>query len=90
MPAAQTTRTTRRARTGMPGRRAINLAAAPIFLEAAKGLEINISQVCDSYLRDLVRRGLERKWRENHADFIAAYNATVEAEGLPLDEWRSF
>ncbi len=31
-----------------------------------------------------------RKWREEHAGFIAAYNATLEAEGLPLDEWRSF
>jgi plasmid stability protein len=30
------------------------------------------------------------KWREEHAGFIAAYNATLEAEGLPLDEWRSF
>ncbi len=29
-------------------------------------------------------------WREEHAGFIAAYNATLEAEGLPLDDWRSF
>ncbi|MBM3409683.1 MAG: hypothetical protein FJY25_20630 [Betaproteobacteria bacterium] len=49
-------------------------------------LGINISQVCDNYLRALVRHEQERKWREDHADFIAAYNATVEAEGLPLDE----
>ena len=41
-------------------------------------------------LREVVRREQERKWREDHADFIAAYNATIEAEGLPLDEWRSF
>ncbi len=87
MPAAQTTR---RARTGVPGKRAINLSLSTDILEAARDLEINISQVCDSYLRDLVRRELERKWREDHADFIAAYNATVEAEGLPLDEWGSF
>jgi len=49
-------------------------------------LGINISQVCDNYLRALVRHERKRKWREDHADFIAAYNATVEAEGLPLDE----
>ncbi len=41
-------------------------------------------------LRELVRREQERKWRENHADFIAAYNATVQAEGLPLEAWRNF
>jgi antitoxin CcdA len=59
-------------------------------LEAAKDLEINLSQVCDNYLRQLVRREQERKWREDHVDFIAAYNATVDAQGLPLDEWRTF
>lgn len=87
MPATQTTR---RARTGLPGKRATNLSLSSDVLEAAKDLGINISQVCDDYLRDLVRREQERKWRANHADFIAAYNATVDAEGLPLDEWRSF
>ncbi len=87
MPATQTAR---RARTGMTGKRATNLSLSTDVLEAAKELEINISQVCDNYLRALVRREQERKWREDHADFIAAYNATVEAEGLPLDEWRSF
>lgn len=53
-------------------------------------LKINVSQVCDSHLREVVRREQERRWREEHADFIAAYNATIEADGLPLDEWRSF
>lgn len=84
------TQTTRRARTVLPGKRATNLSLSSDVLEAAKDLEINISQVCDNYLRDLVRREQERKWRADHADFIAAYNATVDAEGLPLDEWRSF
>lgn len=84
------TPTARRARTGLPGKRAINLSLSSDVLEAAKDLQINISQVCDNYLRDLVRREQERKWRADHADFIAAYNATVETEGLPLDEWRSF
>ena len=87
MPAKQSTR---RARTGLPGKRATNLSLSSDVLEAAKDLGINISQVCGNYLRDLVRCEQERKWREDHADFIAAYNATVEVEGLPLEEWRSF
>lgn len=85
-----TTQAVRRVRTGAPGKRAINLSLSSDVLDAARQLDINISQVCDNFLRDLVRREQERKWREDHADFIAAYNATVEAEGLPLDEWRSF
>lgn len=85
-----TIQTVRRAQTGLPGKRAINLSLGSDVLEAAKALKINISQVCDDHLREVVRREQERKWREDHADFITAYNATVGAEGLPLDEWRSF
>ena len=85
-----TTPIARRARSAVPGKRATNLSLSIDVLEAAKDLEINLSQVCDNYLRELVRREQERKWREDHADFIAAYNATVDAEGLPLDEWRGF
>jgi len=88
--AMSTTPIARRARSAVPGKRATNLSLSIDVLEAAKDLEINLSQVCDNYLRELVRREQERKWREDHADFIAAYNATVDAEGLALDEWRSF
>ena len=84
------TQTTRRARNGLPGKRATNLTLSSDVLEAAKALEINISQVCDNYLREVVRHEEQRKWREEHADFISAYNATIEADGLPLDEWKSF
>ena len=87
MPATQSAH---RVRTGASGKRAINLSLSNDVLEAAKHLAINISQVCDSHLREVVRREQERKWRVDHAEFIAAYNATIEAEGLPLDEWRSF
>ena len=53
-------------------------------------MQINVSQVCDSHLREVVRRELERRWREEHSEFIAAFNATIEAEGLPLDGGRTF
>jgi antitoxin CcdA len=88
--AMSATQIARRARSAVPGKRATNLSLSTDVLEAAKDLEINLSQVCDHYLRQLVLREQERKWREDHADFIAAYNATVDAEGLPLDEWKSF
>jgi antitoxin CcdA len=80
----------RRALNGVPGKRATNLTLSSDVLDAAKLMGMNISQLCDNYLREVVRREQERKWREEHADFVAAYNATVEAEGLPLDQWRSF
>ena len=79
-----------RVRTSASGKRAINLTLSSDVLDAAMQLAINISQVCDSHLREVVSRVQERKWREDHADFISAYNATIEADGLPLDEWKSF
>ncbi len=84
------TQSPRSSRTGPPGKRAINLRISTDVLDAARQLDINISQVCDSHLREIVRLEQERKWREEHADFVVAYNATIESEGLPLDEWKSF
>lgn len=71
-------------------RRATNLSLSVDTLESARRLGINISQVCDTHLREVVRQEQARRWREEHAGYIAAYNASVEAEGLPLDEWKAF
>ena len=32
----------------------------------------------------------EPLWQKDHAEFIANYNAIVEQENLPLQEWRYF
>jgi antitoxin CcdA len=85
-----TTQTTHRPHTRTSGKRAVNLSLSNDLLDAAKQLGINVSQVCDSHLREIVHCEQARQWREDYVDFIAAYNATVEAEGLPLDEWKSF
>ena len=77
-------------RTRSPGKRATNLSLSADVLDAAKQLRINVSQVCDIHLREVVRREQVSRWRQEHADFIAAYNEILETEGLPLDEWRSF
>ncbi len=71
-------------------KRPINLTLSTGTLDAAKRLGINISQVCDEHLRAVVRQEQERRWRQERAAFVAAYNASLEAEGLPLKEWRSF
>jgi antitoxin CcdA len=90
MPGGQTATPKRVVQSRHPAQRAINLSLSADVLDAAKTLQINVSQVCDSHLREVVRREQERRWREKHSEFIAAYNATIEAEGLPLDGWRTF
>ena len=32
----------------------------------------------------------EQLWQKDHAEFIANYNAIVQHENLPLQEWRGF
>jgi antitoxin CcdA len=71
-------------------KRATNLSLSCDVLDAAKALNINVSQVCDAYLREYLRQAQAQRWREEHADFVSAYNETVEAEGLPLESWRAF
>jgi len=90
MPSVHSTSPEQTLRSRHTAKRATNLSLSADVLDAARMLKINVSQVCDSHLREVVRREQERRWREEHADFIAAYNATIEADGLPLDEWRSF
>ncbi|MGZ4993444.1 MAG: type II toxin-antitoxin system CcdA family antitoxin [Methylobacter sp.] len=71
-------------------KKATNIALSVDVLNEAKALGLNISQACDQYLRTLVRTERERRWQQDHVDFVAAYNRTVANEGLPLDAWRSF
>jgi len=71
-------------------KKATNITLSADVLNEAKALGINISQACDQYLRELVKREQERRWLADNTDFIAAYNAGVERDGLPLDAWRTF
>jgi len=71
-------------------KKATNITLSADVLNEAKALGINIYQACDQFLRELVKREQERRWLADNADFIAAYNAGVERDGLPLDAWRTF
>lgn len=82
--------TNRSIRVNAAGKRAVNLSLSKDVLSAAKELGINISEICDSHLREIVRSELQRRWKIDHAEFISAYNETVDKEGLPLEQWRGF
>ena len=73
-----------------PTKKATNITLSADVLAEAKALNINISQACDRFLRDLIRGEKERRWQQEHAEFIEAYNRSLEQDGLPLDEWQSF
>lgn len=71
-------------------KKATNITLSADVLNEAKALGINISQACNQFLRELVTREQARRWQADNAEFIAAYNAGVEKDGLPLDAWRTF
>jgi len=71
-------------------KKATNVTLSVDVLADAKAFGINISQQCDAHLRDVVSKERERRWLAEHASFIKAYNQTVEADGLPLEQYRSF
>lgn len=74
-----------------PGhKRSANISLSPDVYDGAKRLGINLSQTCDRLLRQVIRDEEARRWSADNAAFIDAYNKVSEAEGLPLDHWRSF
>jgi antitoxin CcdA len=76
--------------TKVPSKKATNISLAMDVYLDAKNFGINISQVCEQRLREEIQARKEQQWNEQHADFIAAYNSLVEADGVALQEWRAF
>ncbi len=71
-------------------KKATNITLSLDVYNEAKALGINISQTCERLLHDAIRIERERRWAKDNADFISAYNKTVETEGLALEQWRNF
>lgn len=66
----------------------VEILALPLQDRAALAQRLLLS------LEEMSESEFERLWGEESArrlaDFTSAYNKTIEQEGLPLDEWRSF
>ena len=71
-------------------KRPINLSLTSKVLDAARELGMNLSQTVDELLTEEVKRRYWARWNEDNKDAIAAYNARIEREGVPLAKYRSF
>ena len=71
-------------------KRATNLSLNSKVLDAARELGMNVSQTVDALLAAEVRKRYWERWNDENKDAIAAYNARVERDGLPLAKHRSF
>jgi hypothetical protein len=66
----------------------VNEKAANSGLTEACAPGIQQLQACRPHQREAVRR--KHRWCIEYADFVAAYNATVAHEGLPLEQRKTF
>ncbi|HSW08659.1 type II toxin-antitoxin system CcdA family antitoxin [Aquabacterium sp.] len=71
-------------------KRATNLSLNAKVLDLARELGMNLSQTVDALLAEEVRKRYWARWNEDNKEAIAAYNARIEQEGLPLASFRSF
>ena len=71
-------------------KKATNLSLNFKVLEMARDLGMNVSQTVDELLAAEVKRRYWERWNEDNKEAIAAYNARIAKEGLPLAKYRSF
>ena len=71
-------------------KRATNLSLTAKVLDTARGLGMNISQTVDELLTEEVKRRYWARWNDDNKEAIAAYNARIEREGVPLAKYRTF
>ena len=73
-----------------PLKKATNLTLDVKVLEMARSLGMNLSQTVNELLAQEVKRLYWEKWAEDNKAGIAAHNARIAKEGLPLAKYRTF
>ena len=71
-------------------KKSTNLSLNSKVLETARELGLNVSQTVDGLLAAEVKRLYWERWNEENKEAVAAYNARIASEGLPLAKYRSF
>jgi antitoxin CcdA len=71
-------------------RKPVNLSLDTGVVAAAREVGINLSQACETALRDAARAERNRRWKEENQAWAASVNRWVEENGLPLDHLRLF
>ncbi|WP_286873714.1 type II toxin-antitoxin system CcdA family antitoxin [Spongiibacter sp.] len=71
-------------------RKPTNLSLDSALLKEAKALGINISRSAEVGIAEAVKLHKQEKWLKQNAKALASSNAFVEANGLPLAQYRQF
>lgn len=71
-------------------KRPVNLSLSAKTLDRARAMGMNLSATVDLLLAAEVERQYWARWNEDNKEAIAAYNARIERDGLPLARYRTF
>ena len=71
-------------------RKPTNMTLDTSLLAEARSLGVNLSQAAEAGVRRAVAEAKAAAWQREHAEALASSNAWVDAQGLPLDEYRQF
>ena len=71
-------------------KKATNVSLSQHLVVEAKALGISLSRACERGLAEEIAEARAGRWLEENREGIAAWNAHVEANGLPLARFRSF
>lgn len=79
-----------RTRTARPRKKSANLSVDGKLLEAAKRLNLNLSQVFEAGLDQAIRQKQREDWLKKNRSALDAYNDYVAKYGVFSDGLRSF
>lgn len=73
-----------------PAKVATNLSVRADLVRAARGLDLNLSEILEEALVQALRAKERETWLRDNAEAIDEYNARVERDGVFSDDWRTF
>lgn len=71
-------------------RRATSMTLDAALLDEARALGINLSRAAEEGILAQVRAARARRWKEENAADIAAYNKWIAENGIPFQKYRKF
>lgn len=71
-------------------RRPTNLSLDAARVAEARDMGLNLSQLANAALRKAVQAERDRRWQVDNAALIAAKDAWIGKNGLPLERYRLF
>ncbi len=71
-------------------RKPTNVSLPPGLVAEASALKINLSRACEAGLAEAVAEARRQQWLEANREALDFWNAEIERDGLPLDDYRQF